>query len=170
MKYISTIKITFFIIASIFMASCEDQIATPVADFRIMDAPVLNEIDVDNIKVGETVVFENTGQGLFLTVWTGDRKSAYPAEPEIKGIDTRVRDFTLANGEEIEYESILIERPENTGNVVNTKTGQFSYTYESAGLSGDTTYIVTWIATNVDVHGNSESAIKQISIRVMDNN
>ena len=170
MKHTSLIKIVFFIIASILMASCEDQIATPVADFRIMDAPVLNEIDKDNIKVGETVVFENTGQGMFLTVWTGDRKSAYPAEPEIKGMDIRVRDYTLPNGEKIEYESILIDRPENSGNVVNTKSGQFSYTYESAGLSGDTTYIVTWIATNVDMHGNSESTIKQTSIRVKDNN
>ena len=148
------------------VAGCEKEIPEPIADFRILDESAINEVNPDEIVERTPIVFENTGSGQYLTLWTGDEGSFYSSDPEELGLTETDRIYVNPDGEEINYTAILIDRPENEGNVVDRKTGQESYSYRSAGTEGDTTYVVTWIATNVDVHGNTRSAMKQITVRV----
>jgi hypothetical protein len=152
----------------IFLISCEKDIPEPVADFRILDVSTIHEVNPNEIVTGETIVFDNTGTGQYLTVWTGNARSVYSENPKDIEYTERESSYTMPNGEEITYTSILLDAPEDAGYPIPTKTGQRQFTYNSAGTSGDTTYTVTWIATNVDVHGNSTSAMKQITVRVRD--
>jgi len=148
------------------LISCEKNVPDPVADFRILDVSTIHEMNPNEIIAGVPIVFENTGTGDYLTIWTGDELSVYSENPEDIEYTEKEKTYTMPDGEVITYTSVSLVAPEDVGYPVPTKTGQRQYTYNSAGISGDTTYTVTWIATNVDVHGNSASAIKQLTVRV----
>lgn len=163
---ITKIKVIIWLAAIWIVAGCEKEIPEPIADFRILDESTINEVNPDEIVANTPIVFENKGSAQYLTLWTGDEGSVYTSEPEELSLQEIDHTYVNPDGEKITYTAILVNRSENEGNVVSTKTGQESYTYHSAGLAGDTTYVVTWIATNVDVHGNTRTAMKQLTVRV----
>ncbi len=163
-----TMSLKSIILATIviLLISCEKDIPEPVADFRILDVSTIHEVNPDEIVAGVPIVFENTGSGHYLTVWTGDARSSYSENPADIEYTEKESTYTMPDGEETTYTSILLVSPSDAGYPIQIKTGQRQYTYNSAGTSGDTTYTVTWIATNVNVQGKSISAKKQTTVRV----
>lgn len=154
--------------AAITLTGCQEQIIEPVADFKIMDASVVNELDLNAVKVNEPLVFKNTGIADFISVWTGSKGGAYPDSPQMITYTEKERKYTGPAGEEMNYIAQTLDNPENVGRDVDVKSGQLTYTYVDAGTKGDTTYVVTWVATTVDMYGNSKRDVKSINIRVVE--
>ncbi|MFA9392102.1 MAG: hypothetical protein ACERKD_19990 [Prolixibacteraceae bacterium] len=154
--------------AAIFLTGCQDQIIEPVADFKIMDVNVLNELDVNAIKVNEPLIFKNEGVADFISVWTGSKGAVYSENPEKMTYTEKERKYTGPDGEEMLYAAKTLDNPANVGRDVDVKSGQLTYTYVDAGSKGDTTYVVTWVATTVDEYGNSMLDVKSLNIRVIE--
>ena len=158
--------IPLLLLAMVILASCGKELIDPVADFKVLDKYGEDKVDINNILVGEPIIFENAGIADNLVIWTGDKAHMYSEVQETLALDSTTKTYDGPLGNEIEYIAIKIGDYTNLGAVVNTKTGQFTYTYKSAGLAKDTTYTVTWVATNIDVHGDLLRATKQITVRV----
>lgn len=167
MKNIKYKIVVWAFLAGAFLAgSCEKEIAEPEVGFEIF----LNNkpISVNNIPAGKQIVFKNTGKAQYISIWTGDEMSVYTGVTEELITKEKKLLYTFADGRKDSVAIISVNSPVNSGKVVDVKSGSFAYTYPDVAIS-DTTYQVVWIATNVDIKGNTKTEIKKVTVTVKKN-